>query len=196
MKRLIALLAIALCSAACLAQRAPVAPMNVERTPEAEIFGGFSYIRMDDTGIGSGHSNLLGWNATATGNFTHWLGFDLDASGYYGTPTVNVGGPPMKVQMRNHLILGGPRVSLRRVHYTLYARGMAGFYIPWITDLQGEHWERELALSAGGGFDWNISRHWAVRIVQADYIYTHSFNANQNHMRVSTGIVYRFGRRD
>jgi hypothetical protein len=50
------------------------------------------------------------------------------------------------------------------------------------------------ALQVGGGVDIGISRHFAVRIFQADWLRTEFPNANtnvQNNLRLSAGIVFR-----
>lgn len=50
------------------------------------------------------------------------------------------------------------------------------------------------ALQVGGGVDIGISRHFAVRIFQADWLRTEFPNANtnvQNNLRLAAGIVFR-----
>ena len=52
-------------------------------------------------------------------------------------------------------------------------------------------------MTVGGGFDVNLSHHFAVRPAQVDYLLTRfdesTNNArSQNNLRVSTGIVFRF----
>jgi outer membrane immunogenic protein len=52
------------------------------------------------------------------------------------------------------------------------------------------------ALTAGGGLDIGITRHWAVRAGQVDYLLTrfsNGVNDHQNNLRVSAGIIYRVG---
>ena len=45
----------------------------------------------------------------------------------------------------------------------------------------------------GGGVDMPFRRHFDIRIVQADYIHTALLGQNQNNIRLSTGLVYRWG---
>jgi outer membrane immunogenic protein len=52
-----------------------------------------------------------------------------------------------------------------------------------------------LALASGGGVDIGVKRHWAAR-GQLDYFLTrfsNGVNDHQNNLRVSVGVVYRFG---
>ena len=52
------------------------------------------------------------------------------------------------------------------------------------------------AMNAGGGLDRRLNSHWSLRLVEADYLMTRSSNRVndlQNNIRISTGLVYRFG---
>ena len=56
------------------------------------------------------------------------------------------------------------------------------------------------AMAAGGGLDIPFGRHLAIRALQAEYVLTRfdrsdGSSATQNNLRVSTGIVFRFGGR-
>ena len=54
-------------------------------------------------------------------------------------------------------------------------------------------------MTAGGGLDVKVSRHFAIRVIQAEYLMTGSritttgATGTQNDMRLSSGIVFRFG---
>ena len=49
------------------------------------------------------------------------------------------------------------------------------------------------AIAAGGGFDLDVTHRFTFRVVQADYLNTHTFNNSQNNIRVSTGLLVHFG---
>lgn len=59
--------------------------------------------------------------------------------------------------------------------------------------------ENAFAMTAGGGLDWNLSRHFGIRILQAEYLMTRltdissGSTGTQNDMRLSSGIVLRMG---
>jgi outer membrane protein OmpA-like peptidoglycan-associated protein len=59
--------------------------------------------------------------------------------------------------------------------------------------------ENKLALTAGGGLDLTVRHHLAIRLIQAEYLMTRfdDFNtgstATQNDVRLSSGLVFRFG---
>jgi peptidoglycan-associated lipoprotein len=50
----------------------------------------------------------------------------------------------------------------------------------------------------GGGLDYRMLGHWTIRAVEGDYLlttYSNGDNNHQNNLRLSAGVVYRFGRR-
>lgn len=54
------------------------------------------------------------------------------------------------------------------------------------------------ATTAGGGVDLNLSHRFALRVIQADYYLTtfsNGVNDRQNNVRLSAGMVLRFGSR-
>jgi opacity protein-like surface antigen len=46
--------------------------------------------------------------------------------------------------------------------------------------------------AAGGGVDANLSRNFAIRLGQADFLQTRVSGSSQNNFRYSTGIVLKF----
>jgi opacity protein-like surface antigen len=53
------------------------------------------------------------------------------------------------------------------------------------------------AMTVGGGLDLKLSRRFAVRAFQADYYFTefaNRVNDHQNNLRVSVGLIFRFGK--
>jgi hypothetical protein len=54
------------------------------------------------------------------------------------------------------------------------------------------------ALTTGGGLDVKLATYLALRLIQADYLLTrfkNGTNDHQNNLRLSAGIVLRFGRK-
>jgi opacity protein-like surface antigen len=59
--------------------------------------------------------------------------------------------------------------------------------------------ENAFAMTVGGGVDYRLTDHFAVRPVKVDYLMTRfgetgtgTGTNTQNNLRVSTGIVFRF----
>jgi opacity protein-like surface antigen len=161
-----------------------------ESTPKAEVFGGYSYFRATDpTTI-----HLNGWNGSITGNLTDWFGVVGDFSGHYGSPSIFGIGIPF-VDVQQHSFLFGPRLSYRgndKVtpfgHFLIgVSRANAGAFGLSLSDTA-------LAAAAGGGLDINLNDTVAIRAVQADYLMTRFQDERQDNLRLSFGIVFRFGR--
>lgn len=159
-----------------------------QETPKVEIFGGYSYLRVDDNLDGV---NLHGWNASVAGNVNRWFGLVGDFSGHYGSPTV--GGVTVD-GAKAHLFLFGPQISKRGEKWTVFARTLvggahassnaAGFFSTA---------ETALAVAIGGGVDVNVNKTVAIRLFQADYVLTRFADESQHNFRLSTGLVLRLG---
>ncbi|HQR40092.1 MAG TPA: hypothetical protein PLF26_17030 [Blastocatellia bacterium] len=134
-------------------------------TPEAEVFAGYSYFRLYTT-------NNNGGIGAVTYNVNSWFGITGDFSGYHGTN----GGDS------NGMVLGGPKFTYRRGPVTPYVQ-LYGGGIWGGGDSAGVY-------GFGGGVDAKVSKHVAIRLIQADYLAT-SFRSN--NARISVGIVFRFG---
>ena len=56
--------------------------------------------------------------------------------------------------------------------------------------------ENNFAMTAGGGIDFNVSKHVSVRPVQAEYFMTrlpNGLNNRVNNLRIGAGITLRLG---
>ena len=174
-----------------------------QRIEGIEIFGGYSYMRTDlsspffyttapTPGVSNGKFTMNGWQASMTEKATDWLGLTQEFGGNYGNKNV--------LGYDNHFstfyILSGPR---------FYYPGLKGV-TPFVHALFGyEQTEATIkgttakatsssyAMAFGGGLDVKVSRSIAIRLFQADYYRPQAFGYSQNDLRISTGIVFRFG---
>jgi opacity protein-like surface antigen len=157
--------------------------------PKAEIFGGYQYIRVNPGG-GSAASNCQGGAGSVAGNLNHWFGVvgDFGACKVTGLPSgtsahlVNyLFGPKLTYRSRGKLspfaqvLFGGERISGS-------ASGFASTS------------DSSFAMAFGGGADYEMTNHVAIRLIQAEYLYTKFGGTHQNNARISAGIVYRWGR--
>lgn len=95
--------------------------------------------------------------------------------------------PKGKVRPFAHFLVGGEHVDLTR---SLNVSSSIGI----ITSLPGESGhvsETGFAMALGGGVDYSIKRRLSWRL-QADYL-TSQADLAQNHVRISTGVVWRVG---
>ena len=187
------------------------------------LYGGYSLLHssndLGSTSIGSSNFNLGGslggWEAQGTYNFTRHFGVTADFSGNSkqlagfsalgfsaGTrehmydmlfgPTVT--GYFGKSSVFGHALFG---VALSSLNAGVTAPIVGGFSAPLDSS-------NAFAMAFGGGMDIGISRHFAIRAAQVDFIRT-NFNTldsltglttgtstSQNNFRYSGGVIWRF----
>jgi hypothetical protein len=149
--------------------------------PRLQIFAGYSFLLYDSKSIGfTGPSALNGWNGMAAFNLTRDFGVVGEASGSYGT----------HLNLRDVLV--GPQFIHLRGKYTYFAHALFGKARSFDNVGSGDL-DTQSAIAVGGGMDMDFHRHFAIRLVQVDYVHTHLFLENQNNLQVSTGLVYRWG---
>jgi len=148
--------------------------------PKAEVFGGYQFTHLEGSG------NFNGLNFAVNGNLNEWLGIAVDI----GTAYKTYGG----VSFSNYTYTFGPVMSLRaNKSHTPFVHALIG----------GDHGAGSaagisvsgngFALLAGGGVDWNVAPHLAVRAAQADWMMVHGSGATSSkNFRISTGIVVKF----
>jgi hypothetical protein len=204
-------------------------------TPHYEIFVGGSYLRVH--GGGSELSqllnlspvqyephninlNLYGWEGTVIENVNHWLGGEVDAGGFYGTPNAGFVYPASEllsaspnfsrtvpVITRDQTVLFGPRFSLRKHGMVFFAHvpaGIAnvntGLNEPAVIASNFKQLttgtiksSTGFAISPGVGMDVRINSLVSIRILQVDYLMTHAFAERQDNFRISAGINFTLG---
>jgi hypothetical protein len=156
-------------------------PAAAQRS-KADIFAGYSYLRFDSASLGLPHtSNLNGWAATGTMYFKPWLGAVADFSGNYGK---NYG-----FAFNAYNFLAGPELAYRRHRNNIFIRGLVGAARNSVSGATATGFE----YGGGAGLDIGLRSHLGVRAFQADYLKVRTFGVYQKDVRVSTGLVWRFG---
>jgi opacity protein-like surface antigen len=160
---------------------------------KVDIFAGYSYLRFNPNTAGASSFSTNGGSASIAYNANNWLSGVADFGAYRNGNILNSG-----VDGTLSTYLFGPRVSYR--HYdriTPYGQVLFGVAhaSASIAGVSGS--DNAFAMALGGGLDVGVSQHFAIRPVQLDYLLTRfkegTGNAqNQNNLRVSTGIVFRF----
>jgi outer membrane protein OmpA-like peptidoglycan-associated protein len=181
--------------------------------PKAELFVGYSYLRAipaPTTG-----NRLMWMNGGSTSlalNFNRYLGIVGDFGAYTNSQMRFQGGYWSTVDVDNPNVgafsyLFGPRISFRsQSRVTPFVQALFGGMHANEVSLTGCTFsctflpsENTFALAAGGGLDIRVRRHFAIRLIQAEYVmtrfpdYSTGLTASQNDMRLSSGIVFRFG---
>jgi hypothetical protein len=171
MKRIIWLVGLVLCMAASTFAQS-------HDNPSVEIFGGPSILRNGATA--PSFSLYGGWQAQASFNFKSYLGITADFGGQYRS----ISGT--RIQQYEYLF--GPRVMLRGPRATLFAHGLVGgntFHAAGAST-------HGFAAGVGGGLDYNVGNHFAIRVIQADYLRTRLSNTWFHDARLGMGIVFKF----
>jgi hypothetical protein len=93
----------------------------------------------------------------------------------------------------------GPQYTYEWKGIRFYGHGLFGkardrLRQPGTTQLEPSHLGKAVAF--GGGVDLPLKGRFSVRPIQADYLITSEFGSTQHNLRLSTGLVYRFGKRE
>lgn len=181
-------------------------PALAQETPKVEVFGGYSYLNADTNNLASpSRQSANGWEASVSGNFNKWFAVEGSVSGYYKTYSVDVsalglGLNTIDLNVHDYSFVGGPRLNFRPVffHALVGADHLTGSVLGFSRS------QNSFAGAFGGGVEWKVAPHWAVR-GSADYVLTRHNILNlipgvsepdmtQNNFRASVGIVFMFGR--
>jgi outer membrane protein OmpA-like peptidoglycan-associated protein len=175
--------------------------------PKVEVFGGYSAYFPNTTASGllpqglTPISSCLCWNprgagASVTYDFNRWLGLTADMSGHWGNGAKTTAGRLGEFSAYN--VSGGPKFTLRRGGFAPFAEVLFG-----VDRLTPELFTRDdrFGLLAGGGIDFRVGRHFAIRPIQADFVYSnHQFGPSPlvpatdvRGVRLQAGVVFLFG---
>ena len=182
---------------------AAFAPSLHAQTPQWEIFGGASYFHAS---AGSGsimlpdgtkealQQNAYGWHGSIAENKTSWFGGVMDFGGYYANRTVE----GVQLNGSAYPFLFGPQFSKHGSRLSLFAHPLIGGvhirgnYSGGTSPLSETKW----ALALGGGADFRISDHLAIR-GQGDWIRSHFAETltkdSQDNFAVTAGLVLTLG---
>jgi hypothetical protein len=154
---------------------------KAQEVPRLELFGGYSYVRFDSKTFGfSDNSGLNGFDVMAAGNLTYGFGVLVEASGNYDP------------HMNFRDVVFGPQFLFPRGKTTFFGHALFGKGESSVRVGTGPR-DTGIVVQFGGGIDRDITSHFAIRIIQADYFHTHLFQQPQNNFRFSTGLVYHWG---
>jgi hypothetical protein len=194
----------------CLASTAPAL---AQTTPQFEVFGGGTWLRADISPnlapLGVAQLNALGWNMSATENMNRWFGGTVDFSGAYSRPKITdtLTGATFSNQVNTsvYTFTFGPSFAYRKGgRIVLFGRALFGAANARASTTSkgtlaagtpAKFSDTTFAIVSGGGADFSVSRVIALRGT-ADWVrstFQDFGNDRQNSVRVSAGIVFRFG---
>jgi outer membrane immunogenic protein len=162
--------------------------------PKVEAFVGYSLLHVRvEPGNGTTYGfNFNGGSGQLAYNFTHMFSFVGDFGGY----ECNCTSHGVTVDTNAYTYLFGPRVSFRPSGARFVPFGQVLFGGARLANgiVSGTS-ENAFALAVGGGVDFNVTRHIAIRPVQLEYLMTKFNDGNndrQNNFRYSAGFVFQF----
>ena len=187
--------------------------------PRAEIAVLYSYARFAPAARYTPGLNLNGGGGEFTLNLNEHLGIKADLTGFgasKATFTIPAGDPlapggaTITASGNMFLYAFGPQFSARAEHFhpyfhalfggahsTLYANAYANCTPGLLCYGAGKPSQDAFAMALGAGFDLQVSRGFAIRMGQFDYLLTRFTNRiatnNQNNFRYSAGMVFTFG---
>ncbi len=158
------------------------------KLPAIDVFGGYSYLRFEAKTLGfADQLTLNGANVSvALPDLYQGLGAAIDISGYRTT------------EMEEFNFMIGPQYTyewkgIRVYGHGLFGKARARLRQPGSTQVEPSHLGKAVAF--GGGLDFPVKGRFSVRALQADYLITSEFGSTQHNVRLSTGLIYRFGKK-
>jgi opacity protein-like surface antigen len=168
-------------------------------TPVAEVGFSYSYTRVNPGGSLSGY-NANGGYGYVEYNVNKIVGLVADLGANY---VGNAGG--LQLQNTTFEYLFGPRFNWRKSRFTPYVQALVGGQRfsngldPSSTTPRLGTSQNNFAAAFGGGVDFNLTNHIAVKPIQLEYLMAQTsagagnLNFVQNNLRYSAGVVFRFG---
>lgn len=160
----------------------------LKRGMSIDFTGGYAYTKFR----ASGFPNMNGLIGSVGVNVLPWLEVQADASAQYGS----VSGAKATIY-GNHF---GPRVFYHPRDWPFRVFGeflVGGSRLDLTLTRQGaqKFSENGFSFKAGGGVDLALSRHWSVRVIDADFYRTPFLQSHQNNVWLSSAVVFTFGNR-
>ncbi len=184
-----------------------VAASAQDENPKAEVFGGYSYVRVNASGLPG--FNMNGGSASFSYNPTSSFGIVADFGGYH---VGKIGSTSVDGNVYSYLF--GPKLAYRSGRFTPFVQALFGgahasgsatgapvtpgavrvrAQAQAVTSIFGSSVsENTFAMTLGGGLDLNATSHIGIRLIQAEYFMTRFVSETQNNARISAGVVFRF----
>jgi len=186
---------------------------------KVSVFAGYSFLHYSNgtnqtlyPGELNSTANANGFVASAAYNFTNNLAVEGEYGFYHAGTISNMGaGSGVSVTGNLQTYLFGPKVSITRGPITPFVHVLLGGMSGTIkgssagVSVTGPR-ANAFAVAMGGGFDWKVTPHFAIRPAQFEYLMSRfsnvqtdtvprpgdGGNGTQNNFRYSAGVVYNF----
>jgi hypothetical protein len=162
-----------------------------EDLPAYELFTGYSYLRFVPAGSSA---DLHGWNLALTFNKNNNVAVVMDFTGNYGTFNDRFNKLTNRA-IRAHSFLFGPKIAIPRGRYSPFIQGLVGVYHINRGGRDARETENDFGSAFSFGIDIKANDKISVRPFQAEYVMVRSKGIRQSDMRVSSGVVFKMGRK-
>lgn len=171
------------CALACLF--CPTAAFS-QSDHKIDLFGGYSYLNFDlkRTSATSARLSANGGEASFSAEVLKHLSVEGDFSAHHSSFSLGTNW---------YFFMAGPKVTFSSADQK--ATGFAHVLFGGSTLGSYGSSPTSFALAVGGGVDYNVAHHFAMRLIQADFIRTNHSGivvSPQNNVRISVGVVFRF----
>ena len=192
---------------AILCAFATLAPAQDRPAPKWELYGGYSffYPNADVHAMLPGgllpvssplESNPRGVGASITYDFDRWFGLTLDASTHWGSGETGLNNRIDDTGFSN--LSFGPKVTFRSAHVSPFLEALVG---DQRLTPDAFHDIDKLGFMIGGGLDFKLSKHVALRLPRVDYVmssyrYGPSATTGSTDLqgaRLQAGLVFTWG---
>lgn len=163
-----------------------------------DVSAGFSHVLANAP---PGISDDFGLNRGTAGVSYHLMPRLAVAAQYTGGHTSNISALGQNLTLMTYT--AGPRLMYPRGRFVLFGQALFGgahasdSYFPTATGYSTT--ANSFAYALGGGLDVNMSRHFAIRTLDAQFLHTTFSNGSSNvqrHLTIGAGVVYKFGFHD
>jgi hypothetical protein len=146
------------------------ATAGAQEIRRVNLAGGYSLLHDFD----ASRNFPAGWFASFGGSVRRWFGVAGELSGNYTTIDV----PGRTVNLSVHSFLAGPRFTLHRDNFSVYAQTLLGAARSGAS--AGTSAQTDLAVQPGGGIDLRVTDGIGVRL-GANYQFLHTPNCCYSH---------------
>jgi hypothetical protein len=169
--------------------------------PREEVFGGVSFLHIDTMGATGIKRNYVGWDSEFQYNINKILGITADIGGNYGRLAPNI------PNSHSYTYTFGPTFSVRREYavifvHTLFGANSTDIFTTAVSGTSNS--DTAFAMTWGGGIDVKLSKMFALRLAQLDWVYTRhdlslvtlngaTLKDHQNNIRYTGGITINLG---
>jgi opacity protein-like surface antigen len=164
--------------------------------PRFDVSLGYNFIRANAPPAGCNCFDLNGGYLSAGFHITSLLGIAAEVTGGHAGNVSTLG-----QDLTLTTFTAGPRISLTRHKLVPFAQALFGgahgsnSYFPSGTTSSPS--ATNFAFNAGGGLDVSLTRRFAIRAVDAEYLRTSFPNGTtsnwQSHFMIGAGLVVKFG---